>query len=124
MAEPRLVQRPRSWMASGQMPAYTTELGIPISTRHHTATRGGAEILGIDAGIIAEGSLADLVLYDLHTPAFVPNFNFVSNLVYSANGYHADTLICDGRVLMENRHVEGEEEIYSKVGEVCRQLFA
>ena len=90
----------------------------------HTATRGGAEILGIPAGKVEEGFLADLVLYDLQTPAFVPNFNFVSNLVYSANGYHADTVICDGRILMENGHVAGEEEIMRKVREVTAELFA
>ena len=97
---------------------------VRVQDIFHTATRGGSEILGIPAGKVEEGFLADLVLYDLRTPAFVPNFNFVSNLVYSANGYHADTVICDGRILMENGHVEGEEEIMRKVKEVTAELFA
>ena len=50
-----------------------------------TATRAGAEILGLDAGRIVEGALADICLIDLNMPAFTPNFNFVSNLVFAAN---------------------------------------
>lgn len=87
------------------------------------ASRNGADMLGIPAGRIEEGCLADIVLWDLNTPAFTPNYNFVSNLVFSANGYCADTVICDGRVLMENRHVEGEYEIMAKVNELA-QAFA
>jgi 5-methylthioadenosine/S-adenosylhomocysteine deaminase len=54
---------------------------------------------------------ADLCLIDIHIPAFTPNHNFVSNLVYSANGSCVDTVICAGRILMQNRKVEGEAEI-------------
>lgn len=84
------------------------------------ATCNAADMLGIPAGRLEEGCLADLVLWDLNTPAFTPNYNFVSNLVFSANGYCADTVLCDGRVLMENRHVEGEEEIMAKVNELAK----
>lgn len=84
------------------------------------ATRNGADMLGIPAGRLEVGCLADLVLWDLNTPAFTPNYNFVSNLVFSANGYCADTVICDGRVLMENHRVEGEEEIMARVNELAK----
>lgn len=47
-------------------------------------------------------------------PAFTPNFNFVSNLVYAANGSCVDTVICDGKILMENKKVPGEDEIMEK----------
>ena len=33
-------------------------------------------------------------------------------------------MICDGRILMENGHVAGEEEIMRKVREVTAELFA
>lgn len=89
-----------------------------------SATATGASILGIDAGRIEVGALADLALIDLHTPAFIPNFNFVSNLVYSANGNCVDTLICDGEVLMENKIVPGEDEIMDKAAQVAYDLIA
>ena len=51
------------------------------------------------------------MLFDLHTPAFTPNYNLISNIVYSGNGNDVDTVICNGKVLMENRKVENEDEI-------------
>lgn len=75
------------------------------------ATSTGADILGLKAGRIEEGYLADLCLIDQQSPAFTPNFNFVSNLVYAANGSCVDTVICNGKVLMRHKHVSGEEEI-------------
>lgn len=89
-----------------------------------SGTATGASILGVDAGRIEVGALADLALIDLHTPAFIPNFNFVSNLVYSANGNCVDTLICDGKVLMENKVVPGEDEIMDKAAQVAYDLVA
>lgn len=80
-----------------------------------SATEAGAEIVRIDAGKIEEGRLADLSLVNLREPAFVPNHNFLSNLVYAANGSCIDTVICDGRILMKDRRVAGEEEIMEEV---------
>ena len=57
------------------------------------ATAEGAAMFGLKAGQIKEGYLADLRLIDPNTPAFTPNFNFVSNLVYAANGSCVDTVI-------------------------------
>ncbi|GHV51222.1 S-adenosylhomocysteine deaminase [Bacteroidia bacterium] len=81
------------------------------------ATSQGADMLGIRAGRIEEGCLADLCLIDLKLPAFTPNLNFVSNLVYAANGSCVDTVICNGKILMQNRKVEGEEEIMQQAAQ-------
>jgi 5-methylthioadenosine/S-adenosylhomocysteine deaminase len=88
----------------------------------HAATRAGASITGLNAGRIEEGCLADLSLVDLRIPAFVPNFNFVSNLVYAANGNCIDTVICNGEILMENRMVPGEEEIRERAAGTAYRL--
>lgn len=87
-----------------------------------SATSVGADILGIDAGTLAEGKLADLCLIDLNRPEMVPVHNLVSNLVYSASGAFVDTVICDGKILMQNGYVEGEEEIIQKAREVASRL--
>ena len=89
-----------------------------------TATADGAAILGLKTGVIKEWYLADLCLIDLKTPAFTPNFNFVSNLVYAANGSCVDTVICDGKILMEGKHVDGEEEIMEKAAQIAYDLMA
>ena len=77
----------------------------------YSATQAGAEITGINAGIIKEGCLADLCLVDLKIPAFTPNFNFISNLVFAANGNCIDTVICNGKILMQNKQIPGEQDI-------------
>lgn len=68
------------------------------------ATINGAKSLGIDAGTIAIGKKADLILVDTNHPNMTPqSSSLASNLVYSANGSNVDTTICNGKVLMENR---------------------
>lgn len=88
------------------------------------ATEVGASMVGLNAGRVTEGCLADLCLVDLHQPAFIPNFHFVSNLVYAANGSCIDTVICDGKILMENKKVPGEDDIMEKTAKIAYQLMA
>lgn len=63
------------------------------------ATRGSAEALGIDAGVIAEGKLADCLLLDLSNPRLQPCHSLISNWVYSADSSCISTVICDGKVI-------------------------
>lgn len=79
------------------------------------ATINGAQAVGLDAGIIAEGKLADCILVDLNNHFLIPNYNLISNMVYSADSSCIDTVICNGRILMQNHHVNGEEEIISEI---------
>jgi 5-methylthioadenosine/S-adenosylhomocysteine deaminase len=88
----------------------------------HAATKAGADMLGLEAGRIAEGCLADLCLVDLAIPAFTPNFSFVSNLVFAANGSCIDTVICDGRILLQDRKAPGEDEIMEQAARAAYSL--
>lgn len=81
------------------------------------------KLTGFKTGKIEEGYLADISLIDLNLPEMTPNFNLISNLVYSANGNCVDTVICDGKVLMENRYVPGEEEIMENANKVAHDLI-
>ncbi len=75
------------------------------------ATVGGAHALGLDCGEIAVGKLADCMLVDLSNHRLAPGYQLVDDLVYSADTSCIDTVICDGKILMQNGRVEGEEEI-------------
>jgi 5-methylthioadenosine/S-adenosylhomocysteine deaminase len=86
------------------------------------ATRLAAEAFGLDAGVVAEGKLADLILVELDHPVMVGDYNLVANLVYAADTSVIHSVICDGRVLMENHYVPGEEEIIAKAREACRRI--
>ena len=63
------------------------------------ATRGGAEALGLDAGVVAEGKLADCLLIDLSNIRMQPCHSLVSNWVYAADSSCIANVICDGKVL-------------------------
>jgi len=76
---------------------------LPASDAMEIATRNGAEAFGIDAGLIAEGKLADAILIRLDDVCMHPLHHLVSNWVYAANSSIVDTVICDGRILMKNR---------------------
>jgi len=84
---------------------------LPAQECFDLATKNGASILGINAGEIKEGKLADIILIDLRNISMVPNHNFVSNIVYSANGSCVNDVIIDGKIVMQNRKVKDEEKI-------------
>ena len=86
------------------------------------ATKNGAEAFEIDAGEIAEGRLADAILIDMNHVLMTPCYNIASNMVYSADTSCIDTVICNGRIIMQGRKVEGEEEIIAEAKERAKQL--
>ena len=75
------------------------------------ATKNGAEAVGINAGELKEGKLADIVFVNLNDEKMIPNYNTISNLIYSADTKCIDSLMCNGKFLMKHQYVEGEEEI-------------
>lgn len=87
------------------------------------ATSNAAIAFGLDTGKVAVGKLADLSLIDLKRPELVPNHNLNANLVYSANGSCVDTVICDGKILMQNRKVKDEDIILEKAQQVARNIL-
>jgi len=97
---------------------------LPAHEAWQLATLGGAQALGIDAGLIQEGRLADLLLVDLRRAELTPRHDDVSNWVYSAHGNIVDSVICDGQVLMKGRRVKGEAEILEKAAQTARGLLS
>ena len=65
------------------------------------ATRNGAGAFGLDAGVLAPGKLADLVLLRRDTPAFTPLNDVMNQLVFCENGSDVDTVIVNGEVVVE-----------------------
>ncbi|TET56013.1 amidohydrolase [Candidatus Bathyarchaeota archaeon] len=82
------------------------------------ATIKGAEALGLHnkIGTLEVGKRADIILVDLNRPNLVPLHDIYANLVYSARGCDVDSVIVDGKILMENREVKtlNEEEVIKK----------
>ena len=64
------------------------------------ATTGGAKALGLKAGSIAPGHLADICILKPGTRMW-PATDLVQSLVYSENGSSVDTVLVAGEVLLE-----------------------
>lgn len=89
------------------------------------ATKNGAKALGLkDVGEIKPGMKADLVIIDLDRPNMQPANNPVSSLAYSANGTEVETVIVDGKILMENRIFTeiDTEQVISEVSKICKRI--
>ncbi len=85
------------------------------------ATLDGAKALGWDKdiGSIEVGKKADIVMWNLKRVQWVPvtKYNVVNNFVYNGTGNSADTVIIDGKIVMENGAVKtvNEEKVIDKV---------
>jgi 5-methylthioadenosine/S-adenosylhomocysteine deaminase len=96
---------------------------MPLDELMNLTTRNGGIALGLNTGVIKEGALADLTIIDTDSYAFTPNISFYANLIYSANSSCVDTVICNGKVLMEKRSVQGEHEILDNVNRLYKKLL-
>ncbi len=83
----------------------------PAAEIFRLATRGGAQAIGLDAGEIRVGAAADFSILNPNATPLVPGFNRTSDLVYAADSSCVETVVCAGRVLMEDGVIPGEEEI-------------
>lgn len=84
---------------------------VPTQYIFDMATTAGASAFGIEGGEIRTGLIADAILVNMKNERLIPEYNLISNMVYSADSCCVDTVICNGRTVMENRHVRGEEQI-------------
>ena len=66
------------------------------------ATREGARYLGIDAGVLAPGKLADIAVVDLDRVHLQPLNRTISTLVYAARGSDVVMTIVGGEIIYEN----------------------
>lgn len=100
-------------------------LSVPAAEALKMGTETGAKAIWLDdTGVIAPGKKADIVLYDLNRPEWCPHHNLVSLLVYSASSASADTMICNGKVIMEKGKVltMDEERILHEAQEAAMAL--
>ena len=90
------------------------------------ATINGAKAIGREGqlGIIREGATADLILIRLNEPQFIPANNILSGLVYSSNGSETDTVIVDGKVLMEQGKLTSIDEtrVFKEIRKMAARL--
>ena len=74
------------------------------------ATRNGARAFGLNAGTIAPGKLADIVLLRRDTAAFTPLNDVMSQLVFCENGSRCRSVIVNGEVVVQDGRLAKVDE--------------
>lgn len=100
-------------------------LAVPAAQSLQMATDFGARALGLKSvGRLEVGYKADIVLWDMSGVDWQPNYNPTSLLVYSANSSAADTVIVDGKILMQGRELKtlDEEKIIAEFTACANRL--
>ena len=98
---------------------------LPAPQAIQIATHFGAAALGLqNVGRLAQGCKADIVLWNMRGVDWQPNFNPASLLVYSANSSAADTVIVNGKILMQDRSLNtlDEEKILAEFSACANRL--
>jgi 5-methylthioadenosine/S-adenosylhomocysteine deaminase len=87
------------------------------------ATIEGAKALGMKkiTGSIEAGKKADIIIIGLNEPHLTPLYCEYSHLVYAMSGADVDTVLINGKIVMENRKLLtiNEEEVMQKVREIA-----
>lgn len=101
-------------------------LAVPAAQAWDMATVNGAKVLGFDElGKLIVGQQADIVLWNMHKPYWYPRHNKLSLLVYAANSSDADTVIVNGKVVLQNSIMTlfDEEKIYAEANLRAQKLL-
>ena len=79
-----------------------------------------------ELGALEPGKKADIIIINTDRPEWVPTYNYVYSLVYTASGDSVDTSIVDGRVLMEDRRLTtiDLDEVHARCRELAPKLAA
>jgi 5-methylthioadenosine/S-adenosylhomocysteine deaminase len=87
---------------------------MDAKTVFRLATIDGATVLGLEnqIGSIEKGKKADLVILDLNLPETIPynEEDIFPTIVYSASHNNVETVMIDGKILMENRVLKTLDE--------------
>ncbi len=91
---------------------HQTSRWLDAATVWTLATGGSARVLGLadDLGAVAPGRKADLVLLKAETVFLSPLANPLNALVYAETGASVETVLVDGRIVLEAGRVMGVDE--------------
>jgi 5-methylthioadenosine/S-adenosylhomocysteine deaminase len=104
-------ERPRYWLAAEDV----LRMGL----------HGGSSALGVDAGALRPGALADLAIIDGRTLFGSPKKELVNQLVYADLGRSVETVIVGGEVVLEaGRSARvSEENLYREAAAMVAKIY-
>jgi len=88
---------------------------LPALEAFRLGTERGARALKWDEiGTLQPNTSADIVLWDMDGPHWTPNYDPVSNLVYSAQSSEVGSVIVNGKPIMEDREIMTFDETQAR----------
>jgi cytosine/adenosine deaminase-related metal-dependent hydrolase len=91
------------------------------------ATINGAKAMNMEReiGSLEPGKKADVAIFDMNRPDWVPLYNELQNFVYSAQGNSCESVMIDGKFVMENREVKtiDETEVVERIGRLAKGVM-
>ncbi|MDD3880057.1 MAG: amidohydrolase family protein, partial [Syntrophomonas sp.] len=99
---------------------------LPAYQALEMATANGAISLGMgnELGRLEPGYRADMIIMNLKEAHMIPRYDLLANIVYSAQASDVNSVIIDGKIVMENREIKtfDEQEVLAKARETARKL--
>ena len=76
-------------------------------------------------GSIEEGKKADIILIDMDTEVMNPKGTIFSNIVYNTKGSNVSHTIINGKLLMEDRQLEGIDryQVFHKCEDIINRII-
>jgi len=80
---------------------------VPAETVMEMATINGAKALGLadEIGSLEVGKRADFIMINMDAPHLTPAWDPISTIAYAATGTDVDTVVIDGKIVMQHRQV-------------------
>ncbi len=76
---------------------------MPAKSVLKMATTIPAQMFKLNTGRLKEGTLADIIILDLKQPHLFPLYDPYSHLVYAVHGADVETVIINGKIVLEER---------------------
>lgn len=98
---------------------------LPAYQALEMATVNGARALRLDnLGTLAVGNKADIILLSLEEAHMIPRYDLIANLVYAAQASDVQTVIINGKIVMQDRVIItfDEAEVLEQAKKSARRL--
>jgi 5-methylthioadenosine/S-adenosylhomocysteine deaminase len=117
-----MIAETKAALLSAKLGADSPE-AVSFESVDHAVTATAAAALGFpSAGRISVGYDADCILVDLNHPIFAAGNHPDADFIYTGDSSCVDTVICAGRILMQNKTIPGEAEIVAEARAAAAQL--
>ena len=91
------------------------------------ATIDGAKVLGMEdqIGSLEPGKKADMIFIKTDKLHLCPENDICANIVYSSNGADVETVMIDGKIIMQNRKMVNldEKQVMKQVKKIAKRLL-